>query len=186
MSNIDKTVKSNAEEQAEAQYRSICLLLEAVDFYYDEYDEMVNELEAYKGELSDAVAEHGAGDVIALEPFLHNVDTAEEWLKENAKPFDDIDNAEDAGYRLREDALEVQVRTDWHDFGDTDTQTPSEFYILLCTGGPAVRIRGELDEYGTPTRAWLEYYDWGTPWTHLYVKDSNAVLCRYASYYLGC
>jgi hypothetical protein len=136
--NTNETPKSHAEKQALAQYRSICLLLDAIDFDYASYAEM-----------------------------------------------DDIDNADDAADRLREDALEVQVRTDWHDYGSTDTETPTEFYILLCTGGPAVRIIGELDEHGKPSRAWLEYQDWGTPWTHLYIEGSNDVLCRYASYYLG-
>jgi hypothetical protein len=39
-----------------------------------------------------------------------------------------------------------------------------EFNILLATGGPAVRIVGELDQ-GEPSRAWLEVQDWFTPWT---------------------
>jgi hypothetical protein len=42
-----------------------------------------------------------------------------------------------------------------------------EFNILLSTGGPAVRIMGEL-RYGEPYRAWLEVQDWFTPWTQYY------------------
>jgi hypothetical protein len=68
--------------------------------------------------------------------------------------------------------------------GDTPTQEsaalePSEFMILLCTGGPAVRIVGELNR-GEPCRAWLEYQDWGTPWTRYFGADSDT-LCQYAS-----
>jgi hypothetical protein len=51
--------------------------------------------------------------------------------------------------------------------------------ILLCTGGPAVRIVGELDR-GTPCRAWLEYQDWGTPWTQYFGAKSDT-LCEYAA-----
>jgi hypothetical protein len=163
--NTNETPKSNAEEQAEAQYRSICLMLEAIDFDYDLYFERV--------------------DLAADDDTTEDRTDMHDWLQENPKPFADVDSADDAADRLREDALEVQVRTDWHDYGSTDSQTPTEFCILLCTGGPAVRIMGELDEDDAPTRAWLEYQDWGTPWTHLYIAGSDVVLCRYASYYLG-
>jgi hypothetical protein len=162
----NETPKSNAEQQARAQYDSVCLLLAAIDFEYMLHSEMVDVSE------NENLSEDEKED-------------AKEWLLDNPKPFADIDNEDDAADRLLEDALEVQVRTDWHGFGDTENQTPSEFYILLCTGGPAVRIKGELDEHGQPSRAWLEYQDWGTPWTDLYIKGSTYVLCRYASYYLG-
>ncbi len=39
-----------------------------------------------------------------------------------------------------------------------------QYEILLCTGGPAVRIIGELDEYLEPETAVLQYQDWGTFW----------------------
>jgi hypothetical protein len=55
----------------------------------------------------------------------------------------------------------------------------SEFCILLCTGGPAARILGELDEHGEPYRAWMEYQDWGTPWTQ-FVPANQDVLLSYA------
>jgi len=39
-----------------------------------------------------------------------------------------------------------------------------EFTILLCTGGPAVRIIGELNEHQEPESARIEYQDWFTAW----------------------
>ena len=61
-----------------------------------------------------------------------------------------------------ESALSVEVRSDWHNPGeDAD---PGEFMILLSTGGPALRIVGDLDK-GSPSNPRLEYQDWGTPWT---------------------
>jgi hypothetical protein len=51
---------------------------------------------------------------------------------------------------------------------------PSEFMILLCTGGPAVRIRGELDRYSEPEKPRIEYQDWFTPWQTL--PDVGSVL----------
>ena len=62
---------------------------------------------------------------------------------------------------VAENPLSVQVRSDWHDLGDTPKA--AEFNILLCTGGPAVRIIGELhDECVYSCR--LQHQDWGTPW----------------------
>ena len=100
--------------------------------------------------------------------------------------FSELHDADAASDAIREDALEVQVRSGWTNPGET--LEPAEFNILLCTGGPAVRIMGELDNYGNPERAWLEYKDWGTPWVELIESDTmdkrNALL-EYASHYLG-
>lgn len=80
---------------------------------------------------------------------------------------------DEARQTIQEDALSVEVRSGWQSAGET--LTPSEFAILLCTGGPAVRIRGELNEYNEPDRAWLEYQDWGTPWTQYFGNDVNDI-----------
>lgn len=72
---------------------------------------------------------------------------------------------EEAQQAIQEDPLSIEVRSAWQTIGET--LTPSEFCILLCAGSPAVRIVGELDEHLQPSRAWIEYQDWGTPWTHL-------------------
>ena len=105
--------------------------------------------------------------------------------------FTDYHDAESARDAIREDALGVEVRSGWvgaDAYADRDAGKPAEFNILLCTGGPAVRIMGELDNYGNPERAWLEYQDWGTPWVELIESDTmdkrNALL-EYASHYLG-
>jgi len=87
-----------------------------------------------------------------------------EW---NLKPGDreDYHDADEAEQRIHEDPLSVQVRNDWHDPGKPGGTDPVEYEILLCTGGPAVRIRGTLDQYSQPDTARLDYSDWGTPWT---------------------
>jgi hypothetical protein len=63
----------------------------------------------------------------------------------------------------RELPLSVLVRSDWHAPG-SDFE-PGQFEILLATGGPAVRIIGELDHRSEPYRPQLQYQDWGIPWT---------------------
>src|SRR5690606_19630228 len=68
--------------------------------------------------------------------------------------------AQDAGDEAAEEAakaeieelpLEVLVRSGWRRPGED--MEPEEYQILLTTGGPAVRIVGDLDHYGEPTTA---------------------------------
>lgn len=91
---------------------------------------------------------------------------------------------DDAERRIHEDALSVEVRSGWHTPGDGNT-APTEFKILITTGGPAVRIIGELNEHAEPICAWLEVQDWGTPWTE-YTNADDATLLAYANcFYFG-
>lgn len=151
---------NHAEEQARAQYESLCAMLAAVDVDYDRLEEL-RDLEQGKhldrGELEElAELEAAAGD---------------------------CGSEETARQRISEDPLSVEVRSDWTAPGES--MDPAEFRILLCTGGPAVQIRGELDR-GEPARAWLEYQDWGTPWTQYFGPDfgpDSDTLCRYASFF---
>jgi hypothetical protein len=55
----------------------------------------------------------------------------------------------------------------------------------LSTGGPALRIRGELDEHKQPDRAWLEYQDWGTPWTQYFDVEQDTLLQFCQVFYFG-
>ena len=92
---------------------------------------------------------------------------------------------DEARQTIEEDALSVEVRSDWHEpGGDSD---PGEYRILLCTGGPAVRIIGELSAYNEPETAELEYQDWFTPWEPLMLEPSDEeILLTYArSFYFG-
>ena len=93
---------------------------------------------------------------------------------------------ETARENIQDNALSVQVRGPWYSPGEPFQKTgPVEYEILLCTGGPAVRIVGELDEHGQPDSAVLEHQDWGTPWTEakgLTFFDS-ATLLRYAQFF---
>ena len=68
-----------------------------------------------------------------------------------------------AGRAIDEDPLEVRVRSGWYSPG-AQPGKPEEFEILLSTGGPAMRIRGQLDEYGQPETFRVEVQDWFQPW----------------------
>ncbi len=87
--------------------------------------------------------------------------------------------AELAQEAAQSNALEIQVRSGWASMGEK--LIPEEFYILLCTGGPAVRVRGKLRD-GEPCRAWLECQDWTTPWS-TYSDADEIILIEYASFF---
>lgn len=85
---------------------------------------------------------------------------------------DNDDERDDALQTIQEDPLSVEVRSDWHSVGSKDTGGNIEFRILLCTGGPAVQIVGELDEYDRPVNPKIQYQDWFTQWED-YIIDNK-------------
>ena len=121
-----------------------------------------------------------------------------EALRASGEPASD-----EAMQAITEDALSVQVRSGWYTLGDNhnprlaDNCKPSEYNILLCTGGPACQLIGELDQYGQPETCRMEVQDWGTPWTAMRPLvsrsklegddyDSEPVMLAYAScFYFG-
>ena len=105
-----------------------------------------------------------------------------EELAELESDAGDANDEDEAREILDSDPLSVEVRSAWVTPGEE--MTAGEFRIVLCTGGPAVQIRGELDHCGEPSRAWLEYQDWGTPWTQ-YHDTYQATLLAYASHFLS-
>jgi hypothetical protein len=97
---------------------------------------------------------------------------------------------DDAIRAIEEDALSVEVRSDWVAPGSWDAAhardraKPAEYCILLCTGGPAVRIVGRLDDYCQPESAELQVQDWFTPWTEIRPTapdgtDAESVMLEY-------
>jgi hypothetical protein len=156
--------QDNAKQQAEAQLASIRQMIAAASLDWDRLEE-----------LRDLRADHEADMAEEADPKPWPVaypDEAEELaeLEEAAGEYRDREDAEEAIYN---DPLCIQYRSGW--VNNADEMTPEEFYILLCTGGPAVRIIGDLDEHGEPCRAWLEYQDWGTPWTMLFEGQEDAL-----------
>ena len=110
-----------------------------------------------------------------------------------ANDADDDEQREAAEQTIHEDALSVEVRSGWYVLGARDADTkPSEYRILLCTGGPACQIVGELSEHGEPETARMQVQDWFTPWTDMRPQvgpddyDSEPVMLAYARcFYFG-
>lgn len=198
---FDTKEQTAAEAQAEAQYQSICSMLDAVDVDYDRLEELRDECEELMElrkedlRLRQAQCQEGASKSVteALVSFEcekgDRLRELEDSLSEEMEELEtleadagDCNDEDDARQRISEDPLEVTVRSGWVTMGEE--MTADDFAILLCTGGPAVRIRGELDNYGTPCRAWMEYQDWGTPWTQYFGAEQSRLLA-YAKHFFG-
>lgn len=88
--------------------------------------------------------------------------------------------------RVQEMPLSVQVREDWKDPGAEGEVT--EFNILLSTGGPALRIIGDLDQNNQPANPQMQWQDWGTPWTDFDsdLEDASEALAWFCEqFYFG-
>lgn len=162
-------------------YQSIADMVNALECDYDRLEE-----------LREARQDYFDGDEFTDEQRADDTgEITEAWARDNEEDSDELATLEleagdckdqdEARERIQEDALSVQVRSGWYTPGDHDRDdAPAEFELLLTTGGPAVRIIGELDGNGEPDRAWLEVQDWGKPWTEYYTTGIGETCLAYA------
>jgi hypothetical protein len=122
-----------------------------------------------RDELAEAWSDATGNDSDAFTGIPDQVDAALEHLNADKRSRGWYDREDAAREAIQEDALSIEVRSDWVALGESFT--PSEFAILIATGGPAVRIRGTLGNHGEPDRAWLEVQDWFKPWTEYLGED---------------
>lgn len=163
------TEENHGLEQAKAQFDSIKEMVEAewvAAANEAGWKEFTDEFNVMCWRYTDGATWAGTARQLCEE---HSIELTEE-------------QREDAERAIREDPLSVLVRSDWYEPGAALTMSPdpAEYEILLCTGGPAVRIRGDLDR-GTPTSARLEHQDWFKPWTQYHCDQD--VLLAYASHF---
>jgi hypothetical protein len=182
---------THAEQQAVSQYEGIKTLVDLLALDYDRLEELREERESYEIEDPDAnMADDGPQYANDREAWAgENPDEADELaelekiIAEGKSAYGrEFTCADDAREAIQEDPLCVEIRSDWAT-SQKDFE-PAEFAILLCTGGPACRIRGTLDR-GEPTRAWIEYQDWGTPWTEWHGADRDTLLAYCREFYYG-
>ena len=112
----------------------------------------------------------------------------------NAVEFDGIpiESEDELARWVNESALGVEVRDDWYapggsEPGETRKGAPTEFRILITTGGPALRIAGGLDRNGQPCDPTVEYRDSGEPWTPVptTAEEDEALLWFCTQFYFG-
>jgi hypothetical protein len=122
----------------------------------------------------------------------HAIDNAKGWLASihemvarfnAAGEAEDHDTESEVREEMEQGALSVQVRSGWHNPGSPDASEPEEYELLLSTGGPALRIVGDLANC-YPTSARLQWQDWFTPWTdHETTDDDDKALLTFAGCY---
>lgn len=160
-----QTEEKHSEQQARAQLDSIVLMVGRLDHCQD--------CDGEDCELTDKNIIEGLGCFY---------DEGQAATEEEREEYHDEEKARQA---INEDPLTVQVRSGWA--ASAEEFEAEEFEILLCTGGPACRIVGDLDR-GQPDRARIEHQDWGTPWTeYLEISsDEREALLTYAKqFYFG-
>lgn len=166
MSTSDESLK----ETGRCAAASIVEMVAALECDYDRLEELRDERDAIGGQCAELSAWY--------------VENGEE-LKELEEAAGECKSQDDARQRIENDALSVLARTGWYEPATIgDHQPAEEFEILLSTGGPASRIRGEL-ENGEPSRAWLEIQDWGTPWTRHFDISQDTLLAYSRCFHFG-
>ena len=146
---------------------------------YGAIEEMVDALDADYAVLECLREERDDHD-----PDDHDGKTWEQVNPDDAQDLDfqaglagECENEEAARERIMEDPLSLRIFGERVD-GEWEA---TDYELLLATGGPAVRIVGDISDYGCDAgSARLEVQDWGKPWTEYHGADSD-VLLRYAS-----
>lgn len=174
-----ETEQNHGLEQAKAQASSILEMVRALD-RKTAAEDFLDKMNPQS--VCDFLSDHE----VILEPDEDPKEAALELMTAQypEEPDGFVFNEDEARERIQEDALSVEVRSGWTTVGEP--LEPSEFRILLCTAGPAVRIVGELDEHKEPDRARIEHQDWFKPWTQLmpseyppgFDQDTLLTYCR--------
>lgn len=159
---MTKTIEEqdHAKDQARSQYESVESMVARLKH--------AQECDGEECELSGQEIKEGLGYCASPE---------DEATQDEREEYHDEDKAREM---IENDPLSVQVRAgQWQNPG-AEPERPDEYMILLCTGGPAVRITGELGLHGEPTTARIESQDWFIPWEAYYREEHEGVLLEYA------
>jgi hypothetical protein len=190
--------EDHGKQQAAAQAASLVDMVCALTCDYDRLQELRDEREELAEAVTEAEAVHAAAcrsyssSTHAQNIMREVIAALAAWDDDNAQELNTLEHEagdcadqDEARERIQEDPLSVEVRSAWDEPNSTERGTPFEFRIVLCTGGPHVEIRGELDDNGTPRRAWMQYQDWGTPMTQFYDISQSTLLTYCQEFYFG-
>jgi len=143
---------------------------------YESIVEMVKRLE-HCGECNGEDCQLTAQEIFA------GINTyAPKRRKATEEEIKEYHDEEAARQDIDEDPLSLEVRSGWHSPGGEVEE--EEFCLLLGTGGPAVRIVGDLDR-GEPSGARLEVQDWFKPWTEYIPAEQDVLLTYCRCFYFG-
>lgn len=156
--------ESRAEDQAKLQVAGIVKMYLAHQLDWERFEELKNaKIEAE--ELGESMT------IEELDEFMRMVKVAGEYSSQ-----------EEVLARIQEDALIVQYRSDWESPGEE--LKPSEFRILLCTGGPHVELLGDIGRWGEADNVRVVYRDWGECGEYFPDSIEHEALMFYVSQYV--
>jgi hypothetical protein len=92
--------------------------------------------------------------------------------------------ADEARETIEQSVLSVMVRDGWRSPG-VPAEGADEYEILLSTGGPALRIWGQLDQFDEPRSAELQMQDWFLPWTRFPAAEKTLLQFARCFYFGG-
>lgn len=177
---MSTTERDWIEEVGKPAYEAIAEMVAALQADRERLEELRDEREALQDEV-DAVSHSADID----EDAKAAIEALADWDADNAEELrelvaavtldgEEIDE-EAARERILEDPLSIRI------FGErTDGEWEADRYeLLLTTGGPAVRIVGDLRD-GEATSARLEVQDWWKPWSE-YIPADHGTLMAYAN-----
>jgi len=149
-------------------FDTIAEMVAAVQVDYDRLEELRDDRERWNADADN-------------EPWEEEFAVEADELAELESDAGDCESEDDARQRIDDDQLSIEVGGWWSPGSEAE---PTEYRILLGTGGPAVRIVGDLGQHGEPSAARLEVQDWFKPWTE-YSCDDDILLKYAACFYFG-
>ncbi len=175
MTTMTDTQYDKLQEIGRNAMASIREMVAALEVDYDRLQELRQDREYRQErleELRDARTDlQEDGDDLPEDQAAELAELEGEWtdaekLAELEEAAGECEDDDDARQRIHEDPLSIQYRSGW-------ASSPAEFEaqeyeILLGTGGPAVRILGEIGGGCV-----LQTQDWGTQWTDYHGGDAD-------------
>jgi hypothetical protein len=155
---VEKTWEQQAEELGRRSMSSIRDMVAALECDYERLEELQGQEKLSRDEKKE--------------------------LAELKAAAGECTSREDAEQRIQEDPLSLQFRSGWS--SSREEMEPEEFKLLLGTGGPAVRIIGEINR-GEATNPTLQVQDWWQPWTDYRTAgaDDEALETYCRCFYMG-
>ena len=169
------TKAEQLQEIGQNAYSCLVDMVYALECDYDRLDDLKDDRDSHVG--------YGDDKATFPKQWAKEFPDDAEELAELTEEAGDCADEDTARERMQDDPLSVLVRSGWSTPGGT--ADAEEFELLLTTGGPAVRIRGSLNEHKEPASAVLQAQDWFTPWTDFEAADEDVLLKYAACFYYG-
>jgi hypothetical protein len=179
---MSKTKEDNLHSIGKCAMASIREMVDALECDYDRLTDLRDERDSYEPSDGEERLTQTECATNAEQWAFDNSEEAEELAALEADAGECTDR-EDAEQRIHDDPMSLEYRSGW--CASKEEMEPEEFVLLLTTGGPAVRIIGEVSD-GEPDRPRLQTQDWGTSWTDYFGGEDHSDDCEALLTYCRC